>query len=136
MSTSAQVPSDISPKRLWFGFSGAAAAWAFAGFLDATLAWFACMGGELDNGPFTPVGMRILLGIITFVLLATAAAGGIISYSNWRKLSQSRDWMHAEGRGRMQYMALCGVIVSVTLGLGIIWFSIPIYILGVCVRAR
>jgi hypothetical protein len=129
-------PENVSPKRLWFGFSGAAVAWALAGFLDATLAWFACMGGELDSGPFTPVGMRLLLGFITFGLLAVATAGGLISFSNWRKLSQSEDFVDAEGRGRRQFMAMLGVIVSVSLGVGIIWFSIPVYILGVCVRGR
>lgn len=127
---------NISPKRLWFGFSGAALAWILAGLLDASLAWFCCMGGELDSGPFTTTGMRLLLGFITFGLLAVATAGGLISFSNWRKLSSSESFVEAEGRGRRQFMALVGVIISVSLGVGIIWFSIPVYILGVCVRGR
>ncbi|HUK49296.1 MAG TPA: hypothetical protein VLW06_16955 [Terriglobales bacterium] len=129
-------PEDVSPKRLWFGFSGAALAWILAGFLDATLAWFACIGGEGGSPVFSTTGMRILLGFISFGLLAMATAGGLISFSNWRKLSRSESFIEAEGRGRKQFMALLGVVISITLGVGIIWFSIPVYLLGICVRGR
>ena len=129
-------PEDVPPKRLWFGFSGAACAWILAGFLDATLAWFACMGAEVGSGVFTTSGMRILLGLITFGLLAMATAGGLISLSNWRKLSERESFVEAEGRGRKQFMAMVGVLVSITLGIGIIWFSIPIYVLRLCERGR
>jgi hypothetical protein len=137
MNTRANLPqADIPPKRLWFGFSGAAVAWIIAGIVDAWLAWVACMGHEAGSGVFTSVGMRVLLGVITFGLLAVATAGGLVSFANWRRLSQSREFMDAEGRGRQQFMALVGVFISVSLGIGILWFSIPIYILGICVRAR
>jgi hypothetical protein len=137
MSTQTNIPEpEISPKRLWFGFSGAAVAWTLAGFLDATLAWYACMGGELGWAVFTSTGMRILLGVITFGLLAVATAGGIISFNNWRRLSSRDEFIEAEARGRKQFMALVGVFVSVSLGVGIVWFAIPVYILGICVRGR
>ncbi len=128
--------SDIPPKRLWFGFSGAAAAWIIAGIVDAWLAWVACMGHEAGSGVFTSVGMRVLLSVITLGLLAMAIVGGWVSFKNWRSLSESRDFIEAEGRGRQQFMALIGVFISISLGLGIVWFAIPIYILGICVRAR
>lgn len=137
MNTRANLPEcDIPPKRLWFGFSGAAVAWIIAGVADAWLAWVACMGHEAGSGVFSAVGLRVLLGVITFGLLAMATAGGLVSFRNWRRLSQSSEFMEAEGRGRQQFMALVGVFISVSLGIGIIWFAIPIYILGICVRAR
>lgn len=128
--------SQISPKRLWFGFSAAALAWIVAGLLNVFLAWQACMGGELGSGPFTTIGMRIMLGVITFALLGVAIAAGYIAYHNWRMLSDKPDFISAEGRERREYMGLTGVIVSAWLGVGIMWFSIPIYILGPCVRPR
>ncbi|HLZ42166.1 MAG TPA: hypothetical protein VKQ11_14450 [Candidatus Sulfotelmatobacter sp.] len=137
MNTKANFPErDIPRNRLWFGFSGAAVAWIIAGLADAWLAWVACMGHEVGSGVFTSVGMRVLLGAITFGLLAVATAGGLVSFNNWRRLSQSREFLEAEGRGRQQFMALVGVFISVSLGVGIVWFAIPIYILGICVRAR
>jgi hypothetical protein len=137
MNSRANIPDpDVPAKRLWFGFSGAALAWIIAGLVDVWLAWIACMGHEAGSGIFTSVGMRVLLGVVTFGLLAIATAGGLISFRNWRRLSESRDFMEAEGRGRKQFMALVGVFISISLGIGIIWFSLPIYILGICVRAR
>lgn len=137
MNTRTNLPEpDVPPKRLWFGFSGAAVAWVIAGLADAWLAWVACMGHEAGSGVFTSTGMRVLLGVITFGLLAVATAGGMISFRNWRRLSEADDILEAEGRARKQFMALVGVFISVSLGVGIIWFSIPIYILGICVRAR
>jgi hypothetical protein len=137
MNTRTNVPgSDVPPNRLWFGFSGAALAWIIAGLVDAWLAWVACMGHEADSGVFTSFGMRVLLGVVTFGLLAVATAGGLISFRNWRRLSDSHEFIEAEGRGRKQFMALVGVFISVSLGIGIVWFALPIYILGICVRAR
>ena len=127
---------DIPPKRLWFGFSGAAVAWVIAGLADAIIAWFACMGAEVGSGVFTPVGMRVLLGVITFGLLAVATAGGMISFRNWQRLSEENDLIQAEGRTREQFMALAGILVSTVLGVGILWFSIPIYVLDICARGR
>ncbi|MFY9740798.1 MAG: hypothetical protein WA252_07885 [Candidatus Sulfotelmatobacter sp.] len=137
MSTSRVSNTPAIPaKRLWFGFSASAFAWGLAGFLDSTLAWYACFGGELGWGVFTSAGLRILLGFISFGLLAITLWAGITSYLNWRRLSESDDLMEAEAYGRQQFMALCGVFLSVTLGIGIIWFSMAVYIIGICQRVR
>lgn len=132
----ASNPHEISSKRLWFGFAGAVPAWILAGLLDVLLAWQACMGGELGSGPFTSGGMELMLGIITFFFLAIAVAGGIVSFRNWRSLAQEPHLLQAEGRARKEYMALTGVIISTILAVGIAWFSVPIYVLGPCVRYR
>lgn len=135
--TADEINSDqISSKRLWFGFMGAVPAWVLAGLLDFLLAWQACMGGELGSGPFTSSGMELMLGVITFFFLAVAVAGGIVSFGNWRKLSDERHIALAEAPGRQEYMAMAGVIISTILAVGIAWFSVPIYVLGVCVRYR
>lgn len=135
--TAERINSDeISSKRLWFGFIGAVPAWILAGILNVLLAWQACMGGELGSGPFTSGGMELMLGVITFFFLAVAVAGGIVSFGNWRKLSEQPHIAEAEARGRKEYMALSGVIISTILAVGIAWFSVPIYVLGPCVRPR
>lgn len=139
MSTPPNRPNSepVSEKRLWFGFAGAVPAWVIAGLVDVILAWHVCMGKELDVNPiYTPVGMRILLGVITFGGLGVATAGALISFRNWQRLSDKSGFIEAEGRGRKQYMALTGVIISTALAIGIVWFSIPIYLLNLCVRAR
>ena len=74
--------------------------------------------------------------LVTLALLITAVVAGGVSFRNWRVLSRDRDISDAEGRGREEYMALIGVFVSFTLGIGIIWLGIPIAIIELCVRAR
>jgi len=139
MTMQPRIPNsnDVSPKRLWFGFAGGATAWVIAGLFDVILAWHMCLGADLgSNAIASQTGMRVLLGIVTFGLLAVATVGGIISFNNWRRLSEESDFLSAEARGRKQYMALSGVLVSAVLGIGILWFSLPIYLLSVCARAR
>ena len=126
----------IAPKRLWFGFAAAVAAWSLAGFLNVLFAWQACLGGEAGSGVFTSTWLRVLLGFITFGLLAVAVAAGFVSYRNWQRLSDKSSFVEAEGRGREEFMAMTGVFVSASLGIGIALFAIPIYILGICVRYR
>ena len=126
----------VSSRRLWFGFAGATAAWVLTGILNVLLAWQACIGGEAGSFIFTQTGIRVALGVITFVLLAVAVAAGVISFQNWRTLSRQPEFMEAEGRGRKEFMALVGVFVSLSLGAGIFWFVLPIYIIRMCVRAH
>ena len=131
-----EAPKRIAPRRLWFGFTGAAVAWILAGILNALLAWQACMGGEAGSFFFTQTGVRIVLGVITFGLMAVGIVAGLVSYRNWRQLSEKPDIVSAEGRGREEFMALFGMVVSVSLGMGMLWFAIPIYIIRMCVRAH
>ena len=132
----AETRQPVSSKRLWFGFAGAACAWVIAGLADVLLAWQVCMGGESGSLVFTQTGIRIVLGIITLAFLAVGVIAGVISFRNWRKLSQDPHFVEAEGRGRKEYMAIFGVIVSATMVMGMIWFTIPIYILSVCQRVH
>ena len=74
--------------------------------------------------------------VVTLLLLVTAVSAGRVSFRNWRELSPSGSLANAEGRGREEYMALIGVFVSFTLGIGIVWLGIPLAIIGLCVRAR
>jgi len=134
--TYAEKSQPVSSRRLWFGFTGAAGAWVLAGLLNVFLAWQACMGGEAGSFIFTQTGIRIVLGIITFVLLAVGTIAGVVSYRNWQALSHNPDFVSAEGRGRQEFMAVFGVFVSVTLVGGMIWFAIPIYIIRLCERMR
>lgn len=136
MESQTETRQHISPRRLWFGFAGAAAAWIGLGIADLLITWQACLGEEQYGGRHLEPGFKVLYLIVTLVLLITALVAGGISFRNWRELSRERDLADAEGRGREEYMALIGVFVSFTLGVGIIWLGIPIAIIELCVRAR
>lgn len=132
-TTAVDSPSE---RQLWFGLVGALFCWVCAGLLNVLFAWQACMGGEAGSFVFTSTGMEILLGFITFGLLAVGIWAGMVSYRNWQRLTHGTDVFHGEGFERKQYMAICGVIVTVTLGVGMMWFSVPIYVLQICTRWR
>jgi hypothetical protein len=139
MTTLSHPPNSrlVSRRSLWFGFAAAVPAWVLAGTIDVLLAWQICMGRDLAvRAGSSGDGMRVLLAIVTFGLLAVAVAGAIVSFGNWKKLSENDEFLSAEGRNRKQYMALSGVLVSTVLAVGIVWFSIPVFIVSLCSRVR
>ncbi len=136
MENETETRQHISPGRLWFGFAGSAAAWIGLGIADLLITWQACLGEEQYGGAHLEPGFKALYVFVTLALLITAVVAGGVSFRNWRVLSRDRDISDAEGRGREEYMALIGVFVSFTLGIGIIWLGIPIAIIELCVRAR
>ncbi len=133
--THTSISKQVSETRLWFGFA-AIPAWVLAGLLNVLFAWQACMGGEAGSSVFTRTGIEMLLGFITFGLLIVGVIAGLVSYKNWQRLTDKTDVFHGEGTGRKQYMAVAGVIATVIMGAGMIWFAVPIYVLNICMRWR
>lgn len=137
MSTEETTRVDsIKPRRLWFGLSASAAAWAALGFIDIVIEWKACTHYDDFGLPVAHPMARILYVIISVTLFATALAAGSISYRNWRVLSHRSDLLGAEGVERREFMALLGIFVSITLGMGILWLTLPPLIFELCGRAR
>lgn len=128
----AQTPT----RRMWFGAAGAAVAWIVAEFINVLLSGQGCSRALAAALVVTPLWLRIGLGIITIALLGASIAAGIISYRTWRGLARNADLVAAEGHSRQEFVALVGLFVSATLGLGIFWFVLPIYIIRMCVRAH
>jgi hypothetical protein len=131
-------PPPISRRRLWFGAVASAVAWTLCESINVALAWEACRGGPAGTGVFTQTGMHVLLGVITFISLGVSIWAGVVSFRNWRALGEQAgeedDFASAEARDRREFMGYVGVLVSIALTVGIIWFVLPIYFLGVCVR--
>lgn len=125
----------ISSRRLWFGFSASVVAWVSLGCIDILINWRACMHQEDYGIPNPHPGARVLIGVAAFVLLLIALSAGSISYSNWRRLS-ANPLLGSEAVESREFVALLGVIVTVTLGMGILWLAIPPFFLDICWRAR
>jgi hypothetical protein len=127
---------EVSRKRLWFGLSAAALCWMGLGIADVLITWRECLHQEQFGGASSHPGMLTLNIVIFLVLLAIAIVAGVMSYRNWRLLAGQVKIYRAEANGSHEYLALLGVFISITLGLGIIWFGIPLMILSLCVRTR
>jgi hypothetical protein len=126
----------VPPRRLWFGFAASAGSWLALGCLDIVITWRACMHQENFGIPASHSSPRIAFAAVALALLVITIAAGIISYRNWRSLSTRRRALDAEAVDRREFMALLGVIISITLGAGIIWLGLPPFFLDICWRAR
>ena len=119
--------TSVSAARLWFGVIAAAVAWVFQGLLGVVISSLAA-----TRAP----AVRVVLAVITVVLLALAIAGGIVSWQNWRRLSGQRTLAAAEGRSRVEFLALSGIFISAVFVAGIVWAAIPLLMVEAGVRAR
>lgn len=126
----------MEPRHLWFGLAASGFAWFGLGVAEMFLTWRACLHNEeFGNASSHPASM-IAAWVVTAFLIGVAAAAGFISYRNWRELSAQKHLIEAEGRDRKEFMALLGVFVSFTLGMGMVWMGIPLIIIRLCARTR
>jgi hypothetical protein len=138
MSTKVQnpaVPPNRFPQaRLWFGVVAGAVAFTIQEFACFQIAIQACKDEHLGAwGPLDPAGVRWVLGGISMFMLLITIWGGIVSYRNWRAMSEQRRLLRAEGKNRESYMALFGLFANISFAIGIIWAGIPMAILNTCV---
>lgn len=129
-------PEPIGEARLWFGVAMGFFGW----FLAATAGMFVTWRVGLHNEAFgnacpAPWAYAAAIGSIGLLLALTVVAG-ITSLRSWRRLSDEPGIIEAEGRSRKDYMAQLGVMVSLMLGMGIVWMLIPHFILQYCLRMR
>lgn len=136
-SESITRPAEVKSIRLWFGLATAFFAWHLLGVAEMFITWRACLHNEaFGSASSNPAALAAAFAVTGF-LIAMSATAGFISYKNWRSLSHARRRLfEAEGRGRPEFMALLGVFVSFTLGIGMVWMLLPLFILRYCARVR
>lgn len=128
--------NHVPPRRLWFGFATSAIAWVMLGCLDLCINWRACTHQEDYGAPAAHPEVRVLISALGLALLIVAVTAGFTSYRNWRALSAHSAILNTDAVERREFMAVLGVIVSVTMGMGILWLSIPPLFLDICWRSR
>jgi uncharacterized membrane protein len=143
MSTDAQSPSEpsrelieIPPKRLWFGFIGPIIAWLGLGCVDITIIWRACQHQENFGIPSEHPAVSWVLFFIGLAFAAITATAGVISHRDFRRLAHKETMLDSLAVPRGEYMAVIGVILSVTLTAGMVWMSITSLFVDLCWRAR
>lgn len=130
-------PQETVPtSRLLFGVGASVWAWFGVGLSDMFITWQACLHQEEFGGPSAHPGARVLFFVFTFLLLGLAAVAGTMSYRDWRRLSGATTVLQAEATERKAFMAWAGLFISFTLGVGIVWLCLPLFILQMCIRAR
>ena len=132
----AHDPAPIPNRRLWFQVAGSGIAWFSLGLADIVITWRACVHEEQFGGPSSHPGARVLYFVMWFLLAALALLAGWMSYRSWRSLSEKSDLLYAEGREREEFMSQAGFFISLTLGIGILWLSLPLFLIEMCARTR
>jgi hypothetical protein len=130
---SAEAPHDL---RLWHEFGSSVLAWLCLNCLNSVVAWRACVHQEQFGGASSHPGARALYFLLWIAFFGLASLTGAMSYRTWRKLSGASELLRAEGRERKEYMSLCGLFISVTLGIGFLWLSVPLFMVQMCLRTR
>jgi hypothetical protein len=127
---------SVSNRRLWLHLALSAVAWLGLGIADALITWRACLNEEQFGGPSVHPGAHALYFFITALLFCLAVLTGLSSYRAWRKLSGAKGFLEAEGSERREFMSQAGVFISFTLGFGIIWLCLPLFLIQMCLRTR
>jgi hypothetical protein len=128
--------TEISPGRLWFGLVASVAAWVSLGVIDTLITWRSCVHQDQSGFASPHPAARALYIVVAIILFCTVLIAGTMSYGNWRALSQQREILQATATERREFMALLGIFVSITLGMGVLWLSIPPLWLEFCVRVK
>lgn len=129
-------PVPVSPRRLWFGVLASGCAWFALGIAEMFITWRACLHNEaFGNASSHPPATAAAL-IVTFILIGLVAVAGFVSYATWRRLAAQRSLMETEAHDYREFVALVGVIFSFTLGVGMVWMGLPLFILRLCARVR
>lgn len=135
MATESRL-NAVPERRLWFGFATAACAWVTLGCVDILIAWRACTFQEGNGIPPSHQPVRVAIAALAVFFWGIAVGAGVTSYRNWRRLSSEPHLLATQAVDRQEFMALLGVIVSVTLGMGMVWLALPPFFLDLCWRAR
>jgi hypothetical protein len=126
----------VRPCKLWFGLAASAVAWVVVGAIDLLIVWFACAHQKDSTGGGSYMPGRTLSFIVAVVLFVFVLAAGFTSYRNWKALSPRQTLLDATADERHEFVAMIGVIVSITLGMGIIWLALPPLWIQLCERAK
>lgn len=126
----------INPRSLWFGTATSAFAFTGLGVLDVIVVWRTCTSFGHGTGVTGHEPGRMLAFGISMALLVLTVTAGVTSYRNWRRLSRTKRLLDATATDRREFMALLGVFISFTLGMGILWLSLGPLFIVFCQRAK
>lgn len=129
-------PLASPPRWLWFGVVASACAWFALGLAEMFITWRACLHNEAFGNASSHPPATAAAFIVTFFLIGLVATAGFISYFNWRRFAGQRSLMRTDTPDYREFVALVGVIVSFTLGAGMVWMGLPLFILRLCARVR
>ena len=119
-------PSRSVERRLWFGILGAPFAWTLHELVGSAVVGRRCaQEGLLETWQWaTIIGVSVLA-------VAIAGAAAWSAFRVFRELSPAK-LSKAEGWDRVEFMAIAGIIVSLSLGANIVMMGVMPAIVSPC----
>lgn len=124
-------PDTATDRRLVFAVFAPPIAWFVHEVVGVSV-----VGRECDKADVLAAWQWITLVAVSVTAAAIAIAGFFVSLGIFRRWSRSsasaRD---AEGRGRVEFVALLGMFLSGLLLLNILYFGVMPFVVQPCLRA-
>ncbi|HEX5368014.1 MAG TPA: hypothetical protein VFY10_01225 [Dehalococcoidia bacterium] len=121
-----EVPRDRLPSiwLLWFGLLAPPIAWAGHLSIEYFLTTLQC---QLT----TPLAKTLILAVWP-VLVVIGLVAGVVAYLSWRKLEGLPE---NPAVNRARFMAVAGMLLTGLFVIGLVYGTVPIFVLDHC-RAR
>lgn len=118
--------SKATERRLWFGILGAPFAWTLHELVGVAVIGRRCV----EEGALEGWQWATIIGVSVLALLIAAAAGltALKIYRDHNTLPIQK----AEGWGRVEFMAIAGVIISFVLAVNILMMGVQPAIVQPC----
>lgn len=114
-------------SALWFGFVGAPAAWTVQTLVNTPLSAHSCYPRLTPLGTPTTGGLRGIAFAVSLVALVVCVAATAVAWRTWKRTREEHQQRTGRGRehepgsalletgeGRTRFMALAGVLTSIT----------------------
>jgi hypothetical protein len=141
----APARDQVALTGLWFGFLAGPAAWTLQELVDSAITSHQCFPRlfPLSAPPMT--GLRGLLFVVSVFAILLCVAGAAVAWRDWTRTraehhestGKAREHAHPAalletGEGRTRFMALSGILVSVTFLIVVIANSASIFLVAPC----
>ena len=145
----------VSKGRLWLGVVAAPLAWALTELVGYVIVSRSCERGRDGLHSMAAVRPGVVLTSLAIVMAIVSLGALLLSVASWRTLDSARAPDDHSARiassaetpedapaaplsewTRARFMAFAGIMVSALCGFGILFWSVPPFLLDVCNQVR
>lgn len=135
----------VRPMFLWFGLFGGPAAWTVQTLANTAVAAHACYPRLTPTERPVTGGLFAITLIVSLVAVAVSIAALLVAWRSWSRTRHEHQEQsggasehaaqHAAletGEGRTRFMALSGVLMSITFLVAVLAHTASVLIVGPC----
>ncbi len=132
----APVRQEVGPAALWFGLFGGPAAWTIQELVAYAIAAHACYPSMEPKLSVAMPWVTAIDLVLSLVMLVVTALATLASFRSWARTRDTHEINphHTldHGEGRIRFMALGGIILSLLFGFNIVMNGIVLLLQPAC----